>query len=164
MKVSSYDVLFLISIYLKHAWNRCRRVCVWRCTFINSACGWSISISSQSVSSMLSEPLSRPIKLTSDNACLPMLSDQFDLSSITVAQQKRHIYPMFDLCWPTVYDVGPTLVKHWVDVSWMLGRHVTHISDRYRYGLLFTVVVPWLSIWLPAFCSHCHTMCNTRYN
>ena len=36
-------------------------------------------------------------------------------------QPARHIYPMFDQCWPTVYDVGPTLVKHWVDVSCFLG-------------------------------------------
>ena len=27
---------------------------------------------------------------------------------------------MFDQCWPTVYDVGPTLVKHWVDASCLL--------------------------------------------
>ena len=33
------------------------------------------------------------------------------------AQQTRHIHPMFEQCWPTVYDGGPLLVKHWVDVS-----------------------------------------------
>ena len=32
------------------------------------------------------------------------------------SQQTRHIYPMFAQCWPTVYDVGPTLVNHRVDV------------------------------------------------
>ena len=30
---------------------------------------------------------------------------------------------MFDQCWPTVYDNGPTLVKHWVDV---LSANMTH--------------------------------------
>ena len=25
---------------------------------------------------------------------------------------------MFDQCWPIVYDVGPTLVKHWPDACW----------------------------------------------
>ena len=28
---------------------------------------------------------------------------------------------MFDQCWPTVHDVGPELIKHWVDVSCLLG-------------------------------------------
>ena len=28
---------------------------------------------------------------------------------------------MFDQCWPTVYDVGPTSVKHWLNVSCLLG-------------------------------------------
>ena len=37
--------------------------------------------------------------------------------------QTRHIYSMLDQCWPTVYDDGPTLVKHWVDVSCLLGGH-----------------------------------------
>ena len=34
-----------------------------------------------------------------------------------------HGYPMFDPCWPTVYDVGPTMDKHWVDVSCLLVYH-----------------------------------------
>ena len=34
-----------------------------------------------------------------------------------ISQQARHIYPMFDHCWATVYDGGPAVVKHWVDVS-----------------------------------------------
>ena len=37
-----------------------------------------------------------------------------------VSQQTRQIYPMLDQCWTTVYDVGPTLVKHWVDLSCFL--------------------------------------------
>ena len=36
-------------------------------------------------------------------------------------QKTRHIYPMSDQCWPTVYDVGPTLARHWVDVWLLLG-------------------------------------------
>ena len=31
---------------------------------------------------------------------------------------------MLDQCWPTVYDVGPTLIQHWVNVSRLLGIHV----------------------------------------
>ena len=40
----------------------------------------------------------------------------------STSQQTRHILPMFDKCWPVVYDVGPTLVKHWVDVSCFLAE------------------------------------------
>ena len=40
----------------------------------------------------------------------------------SATQQTRNIYPMFDQCWPTVYDVGPTLVKYWLDVSCLLGK------------------------------------------
>ena len=29
---------------------------------------------------------------------------------------------MFDQCWANVVDGGPTLAKHWVDVSWWLGQ------------------------------------------
>ena len=34
-----------------------------------------------------------------------------------LAEQTRHTCTMFDLCRPTVYDVGPTSIKHCVDVS-----------------------------------------------
>ena len=37
------------------------------------------------------------------------------------AQQTRHIDPMLDQCWPTVYDVGPTLFQHWIDAPYLLG-------------------------------------------
>ena len=29
-------------------------------------------------------------------------------------QLTQHIYPMFDQCWSSVYDVGPPLVEHWI--------------------------------------------------
>ena len=34
----------------------------------------------------------------------------------------RQIYPMFDQCWPTVYDGAPALVKHRVDLSCLLAE------------------------------------------
>ena len=43
---------------------------------------------------------------------------------------------MFDQCWPTVYDVGPTLVKHWVDVLCFLAS-VSCVPVIYTL-LLFT--------------------------
>ena len=36
--------------------------------------------------------------------------------SYGISHQTWHIYTMFDQCWPTVYDVGPPLFKHWVSV------------------------------------------------
>ena len=36
------------------------------------------------------------------------------------AQKTGHIYTVFDQCWPTVYDVGPTMVEHWLYVSCLL--------------------------------------------
>ena len=39
-------------------------------------------------------------------------------------QQTRDIDPMLVQCWSTVYDAGPTLGQHWVDVSRLLGGAV----------------------------------------
>ena len=36
------------------------------------------------------------------------------------AQKIRDIYLMLDQCWASVYDAGPALVQHWVDVSCLL--------------------------------------------
>ena len=33
---------------------------------------------------------------------------------------------MFDQCWSTVYEVGPVLVKHWVNVSCLQGYSDFH--------------------------------------
>ena len=38
-------------------------------------------------------------------------------SFLTTGEQTRHIYPIFDQCRANVVDGGPTLVKHWLDVS-----------------------------------------------
>ena len=38
-----------------------------------------------------------------------------------VSQQARDIDTMLDQCWASVVDGGPTLVKHWVDISCLLG-------------------------------------------
>ena len=43
---------------------------------------------------------------------------------LITTQQTRYIHQMFDQCWSTVYDVGPTLVKHWIYVSCLLGRGI----------------------------------------
>ena len=84
--------------------------------------------------------------------CLPSLAECWtdvrdggqhsanDVRRLMVAagsQQTRHIYPMFDQCWPTVYDVGPTLVKHWIEVSCLLqdtasGASVCNNNQNWR--------------------------------
>ena len=45
-------------------------------------------------------------------------------------QQTLHINPMLDQCWPTVCDVGTTLVQHRVDVLYLLGNVTWRGVDR----------------------------------
>ena len=46
-------------------------------------------------------------------------------------QQARHIDPMLDQCSPPVYDVGPAILQHWIDVSCLLGHNYVRIRTRY---------------------------------
>ena len=41
------------------------------------------------------------------------------------SQQTRDIEPMLVQYWPAVYDVGPTLIQHWFNVSCLLGCSLT---------------------------------------
>ena len=50
-------------------------------------------------------------------------------------QQTWHIYLMFDQCWANVVDGGPTLVKHWVDVSCLLGTLENVFINTIRWCL-----------------------------
>ena len=36
-------------------------------------------------------------------------------------QQTQNIQAMLVQCWPGVFDAGPTLHQHWLNVSWLLG-------------------------------------------
>ena len=38
------------------------------------------------------------------------------------SQQARDVHPMLVQYWPIVYDDGPTLYQHWVDISCLLGE------------------------------------------
>ena len=55
-------------------------------------------------------------------------------------QQTRDIHPMLDQCWATVYDAGPALIQHCVDISRLVGsrldprRHLS--SDDRQTGFL----------------------------
>ena len=54
----------------------------------------------------------------------------------TLSQQTRDFDPMLFQCWPTVYDAGPTLNKHWANVSCLLGYHMTNEPNS-RHGNVF---------------------------
>ena len=44
------------------------------------------------------------------------------------AQPTRDVYPMLVQCWNDVVDGGPTLNQHWVNVSRLLGLHLSLLS------------------------------------
>ena len=44
-------------------------------------------------------------------------------------------------CWPAVYDVGPTLTQHWLNVSCLLGRVEDYCITHYSRGYNDTVVI-----------------------
>ena len=48
---------------------------------------------------------------------------------ISVDQQTQEIDPMLVRCWSTVYDAGPTLNKHWVNLLCLLCCVVKAVHD-----------------------------------
>ena len=50
--------------------------------------------------------------------------------SLIISQQTRDIHPLLYQCWPTVFDAGPTLKQHWVNVPCLLGWPVIHLCSR----------------------------------
>ena len=56
-------------------------------------------------------------------------------------QQTRDIQPMLYQCWSTVYDAGPTLVHHWVDVSCLLGGLLSLCSSLHSPSLYYILSV-----------------------
>ena len=51
------------------------------------------------------------------------LEPRQDIQSIvpfTYFQQTRHIDPLLDQCWANVVDGGPTLIQHWIGVSYLV--------------------------------------------
>ena len=64
---------------------------------------------------------------------------------------------MFDQCWAIVVDGGPTLVKHWVDVSRLLRRSREKIIMRL---ILISIIS---SVFRPCHVAHHNRMaCNWR--
>ena len=51
----------------------------------------------------------------------------------------RHVDPMLAYCWQSVYDAGPTLRQHWINVPCLLGQNEQRQTGR-----------------------RCHTMCEGR--
>ena len=60
---------------------------------------------------------------------------------------------MFDQCWANVVDGGPTLVKHWVYVSSLLGR-INSTVQFTTNALLQFVLEGSLAPWSPVFLHH----------
>ena len=48
------------------------------------------------------------------------------------------VHPMLVQWWPIVYDAGPTLYQHWVNVSCLLGNS-PHNSARKQLGLKYSL-------------------------
>ena len=68
-----------------------------------------------------------------------MMADKVEGTS----QQTRQINAIFDQCWHTVYDAGPTLVKHWVDVSCLLSWYSFcegHTSMHQLCGIILSML------------------------
>ena len=40
------------------------------------------------------------------------------------SQQTRYVEPMLFYCWASVADNGPTLKRHWLNVSCLLGHNI----------------------------------------
>ena len=58
------------------------------------------------------------------------LEPRQDIQSIvpfTYSQQTRHIDPLLDQCWANVVDGGPTLIQHWIGVSYLVDSILNQI-------------------------------------
>ena len=68
------------------------------------------------------------------------------------SQQTRHFDPMLGQCWPTVYDVGPTLAQNWVDMSFK--NNPLSLSDTLQHihqlQIIKTIIMwtSWRCVWL----------------
>ena len=68
----------------------------------------------------------------------------FDILLVTT-QQTRNIDPMLFKCWPTLFDVGPTLKQHWLNVLCLLGKLRVVIYPTYQlvvphYADIFSMI------------------------
>ena len=64
------------------------------------------------------------------------------------SQQTRDVQPMLVQCWPTVFDAGPTLFQHWVNVS--CSRRWPNIVPTLAERLLLAGLTANLSSFLPS--------------
>ena len=58
--------------------------------------------------------------------------DDFLPSAELISQQTRGIHTMLFQCWSTVFDAGPTLKQHWVNVPRLLGAVMGVAVDGVR--------------------------------
>ena len=63
-----------------------------------------------------------------------------------LTQQTQAIDPVFDQCWASVVDGGPTLIKHWANILCLLGQ-LTELSYWERVSCtLGQLVKSWTKI------------------
>ena len=53
---------------------------------------------------------------------------------ILVKEKTQDFDPMFDQCWPSVYDAGPTPTKHWAEALRLSGGSYTPPALGYQRG------------------------------
>ena len=69
------------------------------------------------------------------------------------SQQTRGIGPILFLCWPAVFDVGPTLKQHWANASCLLGYLYIGLAGQWfwniKRGQLISKVELWQDLPIP---------------
>ena len=50
------------------------------------------------------------------------------MARVWPSQLTRDVQPMLVQCWPIVFDACPTLLRHWLNVSCLLGASVGYIA------------------------------------
>ena len=70
----------------------------------------------------LHSPLSQPGVYVPSGHFYKLQNLNITLCYFALTHQTRDIEPLLVQCWPTVYDVGPTLKQQWLGVSCLLGN------------------------------------------
>ena len=104
----------------------CRRTSQWRCYSPALSWLWASWCSG----------------LSWEASLLPSPTPSHDVSSTTTScmlwrwvfssQQTRNIQPMLLQCWPIVFDADPTLYRHWLNVSCLLGCDLLQILGQVK--------------------------------
>ena len=61
-----------------------------------------------------------------------LLLDPGLIHMLSSKQLAQYIKPIFDRCWSIVYDAGPTLGQHWLDISCLLASWVVVSTSAFH--------------------------------